>query len=1011
MSILKELVIKLGLEGATEFNSALEVASKQLNAVRNAVGKLAETIDRGDKFENISRAFEKLTSSRGADPVEYLNKLKDATGGVISAMDLMQRSNVADSLGITKEQFLEVASAAETLGDSMNVDAVPALDSLVEALAKGRDQGIKYLGINADIGAAQKKLSAELKSDLSEEGKLQAARVAIIDAVKRSMVELGGAQDTAQDGVERAQAAWKDLGDELSRALATSPQMTQATANLATAIKNVDVDALVQNITDLVKVAAIATDYIDWLSKAIRDIPKNLAFVEQTKELKSLNEEIGLTQEAVTKLQKTMAMPLAPENMGAMREIGMRVQEESRKKLAEEEAKLNGLMSRRSELFKEHDALVKGTTKSTEAQTKAEAALSTTVVATTNVVNGNVDALVDHTAATKEADKAAEELRKKNVELAKSFKDMDAGVRNSIIVQGLEKQLETAAKNLDTGAFDIALDKMQEALFKGRVEQLVAQYGEAFRKQAEDLAGVEVNEAIKGHSKLLEDSQKEAFQNSVDFFSDILTSVSDDAAFNLEDMLTDALKRVAIGFGATLLAQMTSSFTPGGITSAGGLGQWLASQLFSGASGGGGSDILGSLFSSGASSAGGSYLEGLFGGGGAAASGYGYTDAASGLAVPFESGAFTAAMSWAVPLAVAATTLYIGKDVFDVAQAKGGVDDLSPLSRGQLAVTTGGFSELANLFGIDFGGMSKNAQEQATRREFRTNLQDTGLGQNLEYRGVRGNVSLFDSDYSLQNRTSFTDQAIGFANPLAELFAGGDDKMRSDFAGIFADSLDDVSSYNELILQTQALMEGLGVNTEDVKTQLTQLFLDGKISLDEFTSGVANMNVIAQENLVGQGSVADALALLTDSMTTPRAQLKAIELAFKEMAEIGVDTSTEVASYLTDKFGPDIAGVFAQLASSGIDSWEDIKNASADQIALIFSILAPLRSEIATTFSDAAEQASSSFSEARTSIERDFNSIVNNAKMAGLNVNKALTFKPKVDTSPDDNLAPSEYVR
>lgn len=258
-----------------------------------------------------------------------------------------------------------------------------------------------------------------------------------------------------------------------------------------------------------------------------------------------------------------------------------------------------------------------------------------------------------------------------------------------------------------------------------------------------------------------------------------------------------------------------------------------------------------------------------------------------------------------------------------------------------LALPTFGASFLFNPISSMFGGDSAKAKE----REARESLIDQIFG------GDFGGFNISGSNFNASGK--FGGQGTALVNPLAQILSGGEDKLGSDLAGIFENAVTEGDNFNETIVSTLSLMDKLNMTADDAKSQLSELFLDGKISLDEFSVGIDNLNILAQEDLVGPNSVADAIAIVTENLDNPRVALKGLELAFKEMAELGIDSSEEIHSYLTEKFGPQIASAFDDIMSAGLDTWEEIGGAAPDQLKLIFNELKPLQVQ----FDDTAESA------------------------------------------------------
>jgi len=436
-----------------------------------------------------------------------------------------------------------------------------------------------------------------------------------------------------------------------------------------------------------------------------------------------------------------------------------------------------------------------------------------------------------------------------------------------------------------------------------------------------------------------EEKLKETFQRSVDFFGDILTPMFDDSASSFEDIFKDAAKRIAIGFASQMAASLALKlgFDVSGIGGASGLGAALATSL---SFGGGGSKGIGELLSGASTVASGaSYLSG-----GSAAAGADFIG-------PVAPSVSTLGATVGIGAAVAggAALFYNAVKEFEKSN-KDYKDAASAGAQTYFAGDVTGISQAYFAAVSAFGG----SQDPGVlmRRSLRGSLQQTGLGDDLSFQGVGGRISLFDSRYTQDPSNSLNAGATALANPLATVFAQGGGDAQTQLAAMFADATDNADNFNEVIVNTAALMDSLGINVDDAKNTLEQLFLDGKIGLDEFTSGVSELNIVAQDDLIGDSSILDAFNILSKNLGeegSPRVALKGLQLAFKEMAQQGIDSPEEIKQYVTEHFGPEVAHVFEELGKIGVDSFDDIGQLGPDKLAQVFGAL----DELTQGFTDA----------------------------------------------------------
>jgi len=249
---------------------------------------------------------------------------------------------------------------------------------------------------------------------------------------------------------------------------------------------------------------------------------------------------------------------------------------------------------------------------------------------------------------------------------------------------------------------------------------------------------------------------------------------------------------------------------------------------------------------------------------------------------------------------------------------------------------------------LDLNFASGKDPRQRSRDAFRDVLEQTGLGAEAEFTtATTGEAYSFQKgDYRLpvagEEGGELAGEAIPIGMAIAQSF-GASGQIAEDAAGLLTGGLlEGAEDFNEVLMNTSALLEGMGVSTEQVKEGLTDAFLDGKISLEEFGSGVSTVNMMAREDLIGEGSILDAFNIVSKNLGEDgnlRAGLKGLEFAFREAAEVGEDQFQTVSDFIAQNFGPEAAAEFQKMKDIGVSSFEDFANLSSDQIFAIFNIL------------------------------------------------------------------------
>jgi hypothetical protein len=227
------------LEATTvALSSAVSLAQVAFAAVTGATSALFAAIERGSAIDDVSSAFANLTAKAGGTAEVFLNELKSATGQTITSFDLMRKANEALQSGIKPDQYIELTKAARALAEETGGNLTEELAKLERAFATGRETMLKNrLGV-IDIEKAQEALAKSLgvtKEELSEEGKLLAARNAIIDAAKKKTQEFGKIENDAGDAIARVGVILGDYRDAMLKAVGTSQTLTKLIALLGDA--------------------------------------------------------------------------------------------------------------------------------------------------------------------------------------------------------------------------------------------------------------------------------------------------------------------------------------------------------------------------------------------------------------------------------------------------------------------------------------------------------------------------------------------------------------------------------------------------------------------------------------------------------------------------------------------------------------------------------------------------------------------------------------------------------
>lgn len=249
--------------------------------------------------------------------------------------------------------------------------------------------------------------------------------------------------------------------------------------------------------------------------------------------------------------------------------------------------------------------------------------------------------------------------------------------------------------------------------------------------------------------------------------------------------------------------------------------------------------------------------------------------------------------------------------------------------RGAAAFATFGASELVNLIG--FGGDTPKHQEQEQRKALLDSLFGAG---NRSFNGVGGRRTVDSHNFNIDQSNPNNASAVSLTSGIA--FAeGGGGKGGSDLNGILANGVAGAKGFNAQLITTEALLKRIGKTAEEEKSSIAEQWKEGTLSVEQFAAGVSSLNLVAQHDLTGPNSVADAIAVVTDNLSDPGTKVEALALAFQEMSQQGITSSTQVHDYLSAHFTPDVVAGFDAIEAAGLNSFDAISNASTDQLVTI----------------------------------------------------------------------------
>lgn len=222
-------------------------AEAAIKAVETALSAAVEVIKdmtvEGAGMADIAENFEKLTEGAGRLSSTLLNELRQGTHSTIDDMTLMKTVNqdLAAGMNLTDQEFRRLADGAFALAQATGGDVAEAFETVNRAMLTGQTRSVQLLTGKIDLVKAEQDLAESLGvtvDQLSAEGKLQAARTGILDAVTAATKRLGDQTDGLDEMVAQLGAEWTNFYNDLAQSVATSPQVIQAFETIRDSIRD-----------------------------------------------------------------------------------------------------------------------------------------------------------------------------------------------------------------------------------------------------------------------------------------------------------------------------------------------------------------------------------------------------------------------------------------------------------------------------------------------------------------------------------------------------------------------------------------------------------------------------------------------------------------------------------------------------------------------------------------------------------------------------------------------------
>lgn len=213
--------------------------------------------------EQVSNTFSNLANSIGEQAAPMLDKLREATRGMVADTDLMQASNKFMSMGLANsaEEAAKLAEMATQLGSAMGQDATTSMSEFAAMLANQSIPRLDNFGISS--GKVRERIDELMAADASLTRE-QAFMTAVMEQGEVAMSRVGEQSDTTAGTMATMQAQLENLKTTLGTALlpvlaslasAVTPlieQMGPSLTEVATQLANIISNDVIPKIIPLI---------------------------------------------------------------------------------------------------------------------------------------------------------------------------------------------------------------------------------------------------------------------------------------------------------------------------------------------------------------------------------------------------------------------------------------------------------------------------------------------------------------------------------------------------------------------------------------------------------------------------------------------------------------------------------------------------------------------------------------------------------------------------------------
>lgn len=921
-----------GLSKALTFTGAVLGVGLLVGASNKLADAFGQLVAEGEKVGSVRDNFLALGGS-----VDSVERAKDATLGLVNAFDLMEIATKGLARGIPEfsTNLEQIAELGGRVGAAFGEDTKAGIERVSNALASVKSKQLEQIGVFQD----QLKVLEEYRQahgiygrELSDIEKKEALRV---DAISK-LTEASERFFPVLDSVTNAHDAYKNKLGEVSKeigiALNDTEELARVYRGLEAALESVDwqyvgdvaskalgrIIERLKNIYEYLTKIAGLRDSLEFIT--LENWVRGVDFILQLTDVSKLTKVV----EEIQRLKNEIANfdEHAQHGISASDPAGLFTPQRDRDAMVAELERLERI----------REGYINHARQARVAEEQLAEARRNAGEAGRQAGEETGEALKK---ARIEAEKAAEEAKK----LRKEWTDTVDALEEDILQEGIQLAIDKQ----DIQMFEKYITQLKVLLQK-TLEEDVAKYVEAGivrPEMAEKFRDLMVDRALTPLSEEylqtgeeiiadLAEKQKEAFDNTIDFWE----SAFENAITGVTFSLSDALKRVAVGFAAQLATSVFGVFG-GDISDLQGFGRALAQSFGFGTSEGGG----------------GGFGLGAISGVGLAGVGDTLANVWANPSVFWEG--LTGGMDvYSAPLGAEAAA-QSGTMLADAGMVYGIMNAISEMSQiGQNTqetvegIFTGGGAAIGSIWGPVgvaigstageiIGGIVGDLFEDSVHPERQARLDvESFLTKQLKASSAAGMpFQIFDAEGNMVPFEGFDFASFesmwktpGWADTYEQNW---DEDSRRTFQALgialteFLGVTEDVGGQIGVILQeallgnldnARLLLQSLGVSVDDLAAALMDMAKAGEISWQEWKTHVAGLSELSGEGLVAVGDLAGAYEQLSASGGAGMDSLIALQNMAIEALEAGITTVEEFGAALVEQ------GILSQ------EQWEEFAN-------------------------------------------------------------------------------------